>query len=88
MGTTRQAKLEGKLEVCHSVFHRDVEFGLARLAGPHLHYFPNTAKEEGFLSLVEGYGGKVGVHGEGRLCHGNRGKLSEVGCSIFLVQIS
>ena len=63
MWVARQAKLEGKLEVCHSIFHRDVEFGLARLAGPHFHYFPNTAKEEGFLSLAEGYGRKVGgVH--------------------------
>ena len=62
MRILRQAKLEGKLKVCHSIFYRDVELGLARLAGPYLHYFPNTAMEECFLSLVKGYGRGNGVH--------------------------
>jgi hypothetical protein len=63
MSITRQAKLEGKLKVCHSIFYRDVDFGLARLAGPYLQYFPNTAKKECFLSLVKWYGRGVHVLG-------------------------
>ena len=63
VGVTRQAKLEDKLKVCNSIVQRYVEFGFAGLAGPYLHYFPNTAEEEGFLSLAEGYGRRNVVHG-------------------------
>ena len=63
MGLPLLTKLKAKLDFCLSIFHGNIQLCLARLAGPSLHYFPNTVKEEGFLSLVEGYGQCV-VQGE------------------------
>ena len=79
-------KFEAKLEVHKAIFHGDVQFGLARFAGPHLHDFPHTVKEEGFLSLCEG-DWRGGLHGEffekGRSLNGNHGSYLKLRVHLF-----
>ena len=68
-----QTQLKAKLEVHFSIFHTNVQFCLARLAGPNLPDFINTTEKESFLCMAEGNVGG-GVHDDlGGSLYGDHG---------------
>ena len=70
------------MEIRNSIFHKDVQFGLTRLAGPNLTNFTDTVQEEGFFGKAEGNWGWGAVVHDGSMS--NHCKVVKVAIAVNL----